>query len=49
VAEIAEQEGYHPDLYIFYNIVNIELWTHAIGDLSENDFIMARKIELIEK
>lgn len=47
VADIAENEGHHPDIYIYYNIVNLELWTHAIGGLSENDFIMARKIELI--
>lgn len=45
IAEIAEQEGHHPDLYIFYSKVKIELWTHAIGGLSENDFIMATKID----
>ncbi len=45
IAEIAEAEGHHPDIHIFYNRVNIELWTHAVGGLSENDFIMAAKIE----
>lgn len=45
IAEIAEAEGHHPDMYIFYNHVSIELWTHAVGGLSENDFIMAAKIE----
>ncbi len=45
VAEIAEEEGHHPDIHIFYNKVTIELWTHAIAGLSENDFIVARKIE----
>ena len=45
VAEIAEQEGHHPDIHIFYNKVRIELWTHAISGLSENDFILAAKIE----
>lgn len=44
VAEIAENEGHHPDIYIFYNKVQIELYTHAVGGLSENDFIMAAKI-----
>src|SRR5258708_6958557 len=44
VAEIAEAEGHHPDIYIFYNLVRLELWTHAIGGLSENDFIVASKI-----
>ncbi len=44
VAVIAEGEGHHPDIHIFYNLVKIELWTHAIGGLSENDFILAAKI-----
>ena len=47
IAEIAEQEGHHPDLHIFYNKVQIDLWTHAIGGLSENDFILAAKINAI--
>ena len=45
VAAIAEEENHHPDLHIFYNRVVIELWTHAVGGLSENDFILAAKIE----
>lgn len=45
IAEIAENEGHHPDIHIFYNQVIIELWTHAVGGLSENDFIMAAKID----
>lgn len=45
VADIAEMEGHHPDIYIFYNKVKLELWTHAIGGLSENDFIIAAKID----
>lgn len=45
VAAVAEQEQHHPDIHIFYSKVTIELWTHAIGGLSENDFIMAAKIE----
>lgn len=44
VAEIAESEGHHPDIYIFYNKVQLDLFTHAVGGLSENDFIMAAKI-----
>lgn len=47
VADIAEEEGHHPDIHIFYNKVMIELWTHEIGGLSENDFILASKIEKI--
>lgn len=45
VAEIAETEGHHPDIQIHYNKVLLELWTHAIGGLSENDFILAAKID----
>ncbi len=45
IVPIAEAEGHHPDIHIYYNKVTIELWTHAIGGLSENDFIMAAKIE----
>ncbi len=47
IAKVAEKEGHHPDIYIFYNQVTIELWTHAIAGLSENDFIIAAKIEKI--
>lgn len=47
VAEIAESEGHHPDIHIFYNKVNLELYTHAIGRLHENDFIVAAKINEI--
>lgn len=43
VAGIAESEGHHPDIYIFYNKVNLSLWTHAAKGLTENDFIMAAK------
>ena len=45
VADIAEEEGHHPDMHIFYNKVTLELWTHAIGGLSQNDFIVAAKID----
>jgi 4a-hydroxytetrahydrobiopterin dehydratase len=45
VADIAEQEQHHPDLHLTgYRQVTIELWTHAIGGLSLNDFIVAAKI-----
>ena len=47
VAKLAESEGHHPDMHILYNRVTIELTTHAVGGLSENDFIIAAKIERI--
>lgn len=46
VAQLAEDEGHHPDLHLEgYRNVRIEIWTHAIGGLSENDFILAAKID----
>jgi 4a-hydroxytetrahydrobiopterin dehydratase len=45
VANIAEEENHHPDLCIQYKQVDVELSTHSIGGLSENDFIMAAKID----
>jgi 4a-hydroxytetrahydrobiopterin dehydratase len=45
-AEVAEEDGHHPDLHIeSYRKISVELWTHAIGGLSENDFILAAKID----
>lgn len=49
IARIAEEEGHHPDLTVSYSLVTIELMTHAIGGLSENDFILAAKIDEIKK
>jgi len=46
VAELAEAEGHHPDIHLVgYRNVTIELTTHAIGGLSDNDFIIAAKID----
>jgi len=47
VAEIAEQEGHHPEIHISYAKCRLELWTYAINGLSENDFILAAKIDEI--
>lgn len=46
IGEIAEAEGHHPDLHLTgYRNLRIDLTTHAIGGLSENDFIVAAKID----
>jgi 4a-hydroxytetrahydrobiopterin dehydratase len=45
VAEIAEEQGHHPDIAIHWNKVDLILWTHKIGGLHENDFIMAAKVD----
>ncbi len=50
VAAVAEQEGHHPDLSLHdWNLVEVEVWTHAIGGLSENDFILAGKIDALPR
>ncbi len=47
VADIAEHEGHHPDFCVHYSKVEVEIWTHAINGLSENDFILAAKVDRI--
>lgn len=47
VGEIAESEGHHPDIELGWGKVNIMLTTHAIGGLSQNDFIVAAKTNTI--
>ena len=44
VADLAEQQGHHPDIAIHWNKVDLVLWTHKIGGLHENDFILAAKV-----
>ena len=46
IGKVAEEEGHHPDLHLTgYRNVAVEVYTHAIGGLSENDFILAAKID----
>ena len=48
IAPLAEADDHHPDLHLTgYKRLLIELSTHAIGGLSENDFILAAKINEI--
>ncbi len=47
VAELAEREGHHPDFCVHYNRVDMTVWTHAINGLSENDFILAAKMDAV--
>lgn len=50
IAKIAEREGHHPDIFLHnWNKVRITLYTHAIGGLSQNDFIVAAKIDAFMK
>lgn len=46
IGALAEREGHHPDLHLVgYRNVAVEIWTHAVNGLTENDFILAAKID----
>lgn len=48
VADLAEAEGHHPDIHLTgYRRLRLDLTTHAIGGLSENDFILAAKVNTL--
>jgi 4a-hydroxytetrahydrobiopterin dehydratase len=47
IAELANEQDHHPDMFISYNKVRLTLSTHKIGGLSMNDFIVAAKIDLL--
>ncbi len=48
VAEAAEQQDHHPDIYISYNKVVLTFFTHKVNALTRNDFIMAARIDAIK-
>ena len=48
MADVAEAEQHHPDFTVHYDTVDITLWTHAVGGLSENDFILAAKLDALD-
>ena len=45
IANLADRESHHPNIYIHYNRVRLILYTYVIGGLHENDFILAAKID----
>ncbi|HEY3762663.1 MAG TPA: 4a-hydroxytetrahydrobiopterin dehydratase [Verrucomicrobiae bacterium] len=48
VGEIAEEQGHHPDIFLTYGEVRLQIWTHKINGLTESDFILAAKITELE-
>lgn len=48
IADVAEEEGHHPDIHIHYHKPVFELWTHEVEGLSTNDFVLAAKIDLLK-
>ena len=49
VGDLAETQGHHPDIYLSWGQVMIQLWTHKIDGLHENDFILASKIDKLSR
>ena len=45
LGQVAEEQGHHPDIHLTWGKVRVILWTHSIGGLSENDFILAAKAD----
>ena len=47
ITSVAEAEGHHPDLVVTWGRVRVQLWTHAATGLTENDFVLAAKIDRV--
>jgi 4a-hydroxytetrahydrobiopterin dehydratase len=47
VGEVAERNGHHPDVALSWGKVRLDLWTHKIDGLSESDFVLAAKCDLV--
>ena len=45
VGAIAEREGHHPDIYLAWGKVRLEIWTHKVNGLTRADFVLAAKID----
>jgi 4a-hydroxytetrahydrobiopterin dehydratase len=49
IGALAEEQGHHPDLYLAWGKVRVDLWTHKIDGLTESDFILAAKIDRLPR
>lgn len=45
IGAVAEEENHHPDIRLTYGKVVVQIWTHDVGGLTQNDFVLAAKIE----
>ncbi len=45
VGALAEEQGHHPDIHLSWGKVQLVIWTHAVGGLTESDFILAAKAD----
>ena len=48
IGELAEQQDHHPDLFLSWGKVKVVIWTHAVDGLTESDFILAAKIDVLD-
>ncbi len=49
VGEVAETWNHHPDLYLAWGRVGVQIWTHKIDGLTQSDFVFAAKVEEISR
>jgi len=49
VGAVAEEQGHHPDIFLAWGKVEITMWTHKIDGLTESDFILAAKIDRLQR
>ena len=49
VGAVAEEQGHHPDIFLAWGKVEITIWTHKIDGLTESDFILAAKIDRLQR
>lgn len=49
VGAIAEEEGHHPNIFFTWGEVKLSIWTHKVNGITEADFVLASKIDLISK
>lgn len=47
VGEVAEEQGHHPDLTFGWGYAEVSVWTHTIDGLSENDFVLAARVDAL--
>jgi 4a-hydroxytetrahydrobiopterin dehydratase len=47
VGEMAEEQGHHPDVYLAWGKVELEVWTHKIDGLTESDFVFAARADAL--
>ena len=49
IGELAEAEGHHPDIHLAWGMVKVEIHTHKIDGLTESDFVLAAKIDHLDR